>query len=94
MKPIFETCQAAIDLTMSHRYHGDEPGESVGTVARLLGAQQGRADRGSYAPPQRAAQRGRAARRERSHGRGGRRRERTETIISNVTAMSGRTVEV
>ena len=64
---------AATDLTISHRYHGDEPGESVGTVARLLGAQQGRADRGSYAPPQRVAQRGRAARRERSRGRGDRR---------------------
>lgn len=94
MNRIFETCQAATDLTMSHRYHGDKPGESVGTVARLPGAQQGRAGRGSYPAAPRVAQRARAARRERSRGRGGRRRERTETIISSVTAMPGRTVKV
>lgn len=84
----------ATGLTISHRYDGDEPGEWVGTVARLLGAEQGRADRGSDAPPQRVAQRGRATRREGSRGRGRGDRTLTEKTISNVTAMSGRMMEV
>ncbi len=81
----------ATDLTIPHRYHGDEPGESVGTVARLLGAEQGRAGRGPTLPRNASLNvagwlDANEAKGDEAGGRG-----RTETIFSNVTAMSGRT---
>ena len=95
---------ATTDLTISHRYHGDEPGESVGTVARLL-ARRRAAPTVAPTLPRNASLNvvGRLDAKptvaytfwaDEAEVEETGDRERTETIISNVTATSGRTVQV
>lgn len=78
----------ATDLTISHRYQGDEPGESVGTVAPLAAPAAGPLPHNASLNVAGRLDANEAEVEEAGDP------ERTEKTTSNVTAKSGRTVEV